>query len=50
MGKHRELCKCSVYPEGHMVAKAGKFRHHLELQQVRITFSTVMNLYQSLPQ
>ena len=34
MGKHHTICKCSIYPEGHMVAKADRFKHHLDLQQV----------------
>jgi hypothetical protein len=50
MGKHRKFCKCSIYPEGHMIAKADKFKHHLELQQVRIPFSIVLRLCQSFLQ
>jgi hypothetical protein len=34
MGKHYQSCTCSMFPDGHLVLKADRMKHHLELEQV----------------
>lgn len=35
MGKHYQPCACSMFPDGHLILKADRMKHHLELEQVR---------------